>query len=521
MELSYKEYCDKVKGCYLGKNIGGTLGAPFECYRGVYDIDTFMQDVSSPVPNDDVDLQLVWLAAIEREGRNIDSHVLAEYWESYVTWEISEYGTGKNNFRKGIVPPLSGHLRNENKDSNGAWIRTEIWACLCAGNPALAANYAYYDSCMDHSGEGIYSAIFTATVQSAAFFESDVYKLVEIGLSYIPEDCGVRRAVNLVLDCYKNGDDWKTARKKLLIAEPSSFGEICGEWKGTAQVPVSEKCPICEKDPDIPTAVHGYDAPASIGIIMIGWLYGEGDFGKSICIATNCGEDTDCTAGTLGAILGIIQGASNIPDKWKKGCSDKIATCTVRPDNILNLPTDIHALCERVIKQAPTVISSACTFTENGGFDIRVSNSLKYDKNAFHDYYQENFMDLLSESPHTVRRHFRTVTAKVTFDDTLISICEGEKKSLNITLCNKLYVPQYMTVRFLNVPDEWQVENGCEREVGLEHWHGSHVTHTNGFDFVFTPLSIKKGSYTIVVELSANGRGERYYFPITFINGAC
>ena len=160
-------------------------------------------------------------------------------------------------------------------------------------------------------------------------------------------------------------------------------------------------------------------------------------------------------------------------------------------------------------------------FTENGGFDIRVSNSLKYDKNAFHDYYQENFMDLLSESPHTVRRHFRTVTAKATFDDTFISICEGEKKSLNITLCNKLYVPQYMTVRFLNVPDEWQVENGCEREVGLEHWHGSHVTHTNGFDFVFTPLSIKKGSYTIVVELSANGRGERYYFPITFINGAC
>ena len=77
--LKFKEYYDKVKGCYLGKNIGGTLGAPFECYRGVYDIDGFMQDVSSPIPNDDVDLQLVWLAAVEQEGKNIDSHVLAEY----------------------------------------------------------------------------------------------------------------------------------------------------------------------------------------------------------------------------------------------------------------------------------------------------------------------------------------------------------------------------------------------------------------------------------------------------------
>ncbi len=103
IKINYQEYCDKVKGCYLGKNIGGTLGAPFECYRGVYDIDDFMQDISSPVPNDDVDLQLVWLSAVEHEGKNIDSHTLAKYWETYV----SEYGAGKNNYAMGILPPLS------------------------------------------------------------------------------------------------------------------------------------------------------------------------------------------------------------------------------------------------------------------------------------------------------------------------------------------------------------------------------------------------------------------------------
>ena len=86
---------------------------------------------------------------------------------------------------------------------------------------------------------------------------------------------------------------------------------------------------------------------------------------------------------------------------------------------------------------------------------MSISNTLKYDKEAFHDYYQENFKALLAESPNTVRRHFRTVTAKVSFDDTLISIQDGVQKRLALTLCNKLYVPQYMTVRFLNVPDEW------------------------------------------------------------------
>ena len=170
MKLLFSDYRKKVKGCFLGKNIGGTLGAPFECFRGVYEIDRFMQDVSQPVPNDDLDLQLVWLSAVEHEGKNLDSHILGEYWENYVSAVISEYGTGKNNFQMGICPPLTGVMRNENRNSNGAWIRTEIWACLAAGNPALAANYAYYDACVDHAEEGVFSAVFLAAVEAAAFF---------------------------------------------------------------------------------------------------------------------------------------------------------------------------------------------------------------------------------------------------------------------------------------------------------------------------------------------------------------
>lgn len=520
MKLTFQDYCDKVKGCYFGKNIGGTLGAPFECFRGVYDIDFFMQDVSSPVPNDDVDLQLVWLSAVEHEGKNIDSHILAQYWENYVSAVISEYGTGKNNYQMGICPPLSGHMRNENRESNGAWIRTEIWACLCAGNPALAANYAYYDACVDHSGEGIYAAIFTAAVEAAAFFESDAEKLIGIGLSYLPERCGVRNAVGIVLDCFKRGDDWKTARKKLLVAEPSSFGEIGGEWKGTAQVPASKKCPVQERDNDIPKAVHGYDAPASIGIVLIGWLYGAGDFGKSVCLAVNCGEDTDCTAGTLGAILGIIGGESAIPERWKKGCSEKIAVCTLRSDLLLDVPETVSALCERVIKQFPVISSGRCTFTDKG-FEIIAANSLAYDENAFYPYQQENFKELLSESPDTVRFHFPSLTVKVEYDGALAKIEEGVEKRVRITFCNKLYLPQYLTVRVLDMPEEWNLANGIYRAVGIEHWHGSKVNYENSIDLDFTPTALKNDRYRLTLKISANGRGEQYFVPVILINGAC
>ena len=70
MQLTYKEYRDKVRACWLGKNIGGTLGAPFEGFRGVYDVSYYTHDLSSGVlPNDDLDLQLVWLNAAERYAK--------------------------------------------------------------------------------------------------------------------------------------------------------------------------------------------------------------------------------------------------------------------------------------------------------------------------------------------------------------------------------------------------------------------------------------------------------------------
>ena len=52
MQLSHKDYIDKVNGCWLGKNIGGTLGAPMEWYRQVNDVSFYQQDLhGEPVPN--------------------------------------------------------------------------------------------------------------------------------------------------------------------------------------------------------------------------------------------------------------------------------------------------------------------------------------------------------------------------------------------------------------------------------------------------------------------------------------
>ena len=65
MELNSKLLYDKIMGCWNGKNIGGVLGTPLEGKRGVFDLQFYLQkDMDgNPPPNDDLDLQLVWLAA--------------------------------------------------------------------------------------------------------------------------------------------------------------------------------------------------------------------------------------------------------------------------------------------------------------------------------------------------------------------------------------------------------------------------------------------------------------------------
>ena len=45
MILDFATYRDKVMGCWTGKNIGGVLGAPFECLRQFNDATFYVQDL--------------------------------------------------------------------------------------------------------------------------------------------------------------------------------------------------------------------------------------------------------------------------------------------------------------------------------------------------------------------------------------------------------------------------------------------------------------------------------------------
>jgi ADP-ribosylglycohydrolase len=56
--------------------------------------------------------------------------------------------------------------------------------------------------------------------------------------------------------------------------------------------------------------------------VLIGLLYGEGDFRKSVSLTTMCGFDTDCNAGTVGCLMGLRNGLGAIPSDWRDPLDD-------------------------------------------------------------------------------------------------------------------------------------------------------------------------------------------------------
>jgi len=508
MILSLKEYKNKVLGCWMGKNIGGTLGAPFECKRGVYDIDFYTQNLGGePLPNDDLDLQLVWLNVVEKYGRNVNASILGEYWHSYIVPNWVEYGAGKNNMRMGLVPPLSGYVNNIYRDSCGAFIRSEIWACLTPGHPEIAVKYAYEDAIVDHSFEGVYGEIFCAAIQSSAFVESDKYKLIDIGLSYIPEDCGVAKAVKCVIECYKSGLDWKEARKKLLNEVPGSFGMLLGYVD-------------MEPEQDVPAGRMGYDAPSNIGITILGWLYGEDDFGKSLCIAAGCGEDSDCTAATLGAILGIIIGYDSLPEKWIKPLGNTIKTISINlADAGITVPKTVDELTDRVIRLTPVFLGSQFCDTVNtqNGYSIYTLEPSQLACrpvriNAYSDY---RFEDVLNQHPFGVKYTFNLFDVIVDYCEAPM-VKEGVPRKFKLKIENKFFMQQWLEIKWY-LPDGWLISPSVEIGVPLEQYHGN-IGKTE-VEFELTPIGLNRPKYDLVVEIRSTGRHSKGLIPIVLING--
>lgn len=483
--LDSKKLRDQIYACWMGKNIGGTMGTPYEGKRDLLDISGFVTQPGEVLPNDDLDLQLVWLKAISDLGPGaVNERVLGEYWLTYIGPNWNEYGICKANMREGFLPPLAGELDNQWKHSNGAWIRTEIWASLFPADPERAIRYAYYDACVDHGyGEGTFAAIFVATLESAAFVLSDINTLLELGLSKIPADCRVARAVRLVMEEYRKGTDWKTVRE-LLVQDSADLG-----W---------------------------FQAPANVAFVVLGLLYGEGDFKRSMILAIDCGDDTDCTGATIGALMGIMYGTAGLPADWMQYIGDEIKSiCLLRGHN--NYPTSCTALTDAVMELLPVTLTHPRFATVGGATTVTLSDHEDLSALDVNALRGTAFADELSRrKPYSFQIDGLYCSALVEYDRAP-QITPNGTLSGRVTVCRGIFPEKrHYALRWLTDAG-WSVES-------VRCAHDTDLGGKTAFDpaDVSVPFTIHAGESVqpinrVVLEIHSVGRSTPLYVPLTIL----
>lgn len=313
-------YTEQIYAGVLGKVIGVYLGRPFEGWSNKAieekfgDINYYVHEkLGLPliVTDDDITGTFTFIRAFEDHGHT-DKITAAQIGNSWLNYLIEEEtilwwgGMGNSTehtaylrLKSGIAAPASGSEALNGKivaEQIGAQIFIDGWAMVVPGDPKRAASLARRAASVSHDGEAIYGAEVIAALESAAFVEKDVNKLLDIAVALIPKDSIIYTMIAEIRSWYKEIPDWREALRLL----DKSYGyDIYGG--------------NCHMIPN-----HG--------LIILALLYGEDNFQKSMMIVNTAGWDTDCNSGNLGCLLGIKLGLSGIdagPD-WRGPVADRM-----------------------------------------------------------------------------------------------------------------------------------------------------------------------------------------------------
>lgn len=295
--LPYDRYLDRVLGCWIGKSLGGLIGAPYESHKIFGHVTPETCWPSTLFPNDDLDIQVVWLEMLEEVGPAFRSEDLVRFWQDRCWYNFAEYGAFLYNAQRGIAPPLSGRFNNVfYSESQGCPIRAEIWGTVCPGNPALAARFARMDGELDHVEDSVWAEQYWAACVALAFVTPSLEEVLDRGLAFIPTDCDIARIA---------------AEVPALFAH---YGrDLERTWLGLVRR-------YGHRDV---TRVH-----INFALTLLCLYSGGGDFRQTIVDALNLGYDADCTAATAGALLGTLQGARQLPAEWVERMGPDL-TCDV------------------------------------------------------------------------------------------------------------------------------------------------------------------------------------------------
>ena len=328
MKLNYENYFNRVLACWTGKSLGGIVGAPFECHKHFKKTSIDNLWPAKLYPNDDLDIQVVYLEALQEHGVFLNSNILAQYWKDHCFYTCCEYGIFIDNFEHKIMPPYTAMFNNDwFHESMGCPIRSEIWGIICPGNPELAMQYAAMDGCLDHTGFSIEIEQFLAAANSLTFIDNDLNSILEKSISLLPVNSRVRTIFNNVRKICSSTDDVYTAWKQII--------RMHGHRNATAAEP-------------------------NFALILMALMLGENDFKKTMQICVQSGWDADCTAATAGALLGLLNGTEILPPDWCEKMGKTLVCACEIPHQFASLESFADETCRIGVEMAALKNKNIC-----------------------------------------------------------------------------------------------------------------------------------------------------------------
>ena len=306
-----KTYEEKVYAGVLGKLIGVYLGRPFEQWsherimEELGEINYYVNEqlnVPLVVTDDDITGTFTFLRALRENNYdpNISPKQIGQSWlnnlieNKTVLWwggrGHSAEDTAYQNLKAGIEAPMSGSIETNGKvvaEQIGAQIFIDGWALVTPGDPEKAADLARRAGSVSHDGEAIYGAQMVAAMESLAFVETDINKIIDESKKYIPNSSLIYKLIGELQNMRAGNNDWMQARE--FQAETYGYDKYLG---GCHMIP-------------------------NHAIIILSLLFGDDDLQKTLMIVNTAGHDTDCNSGNVGCIMGIkngLEGLRNGPD---------------------------------------------------------------------------------------------------------------------------------------------------------------------------------------------------------------
>jgi len=150
--------------------------------------------------DDDIDYTILNLIVAENNGDLVTSEAVVDAWTRLLPVQVlcTAERVAYQNSILGLQPPYTAFVRNPYRQWIGALIRADLWGYISPGAPARAARLAYLDARVSHVEEGIWGAVWVASLISCVLGGLSVRQALIESLKYVKLDSAIFRLVEKV-----------------------------------------------------------------------------------------------------------------------------------------------------------------------------------------------------------------------------------------------------------------------------------------------------------------------------------